>query len=96
MSLVEKVTALVTGGRTAEPMGTVRVVDPSALNWLYITYNTVEELVRVDTNGAVQPAAMSGYRWKDDRTLEIDVREGNRFPTASRSRPPRSSAASTS
>jgi hypothetical protein len=30
-----------------EPRGTVRVVDPNPLNWLYITYNTVEEAVRV-------------------------------------------------
>lgn len=30
-------------------------------------------------DGAAEPAAMSGYRWVDDRTLEIDVREDNRF-----------------
>lgn len=62
------------------PVGTVRVVDPSELNWLYITYNTVEELVRVDPAGNIEPAAMSGYRWVDDRTLEVEVREGERFP----------------
>lgn len=68
------------GGRAREPAGTVRVVDPSPLNWLYITYNTVEELVRVDTRGKIRPAAMRSYRWKDARTLEVDVREGERFP----------------
>ena len=26
---------------SGEPVGTVNVVDPSPLNWLYITYNTV-------------------------------------------------------
>ena len=57
------------GGRAREPAGTVRVVDPSPLNWLYITYNTVEELVRVDTRGKIRPAAMRSYRWKDARTL---------------------------
>ncbi len=61
-------------------MGTVHVVDPSPLNWLHITYNTVEELVRVDTQGKIRPAAMRRYRWVDDRTLEIHVREGERFP----------------
>lgn len=65
---------------TGEPVGTVHVVDPSPLNWLYITYNTVEELVRAAPDGTVEPAAMGGYRWTDDRTLEVDVREGNRFP----------------
>ena len=79
MSLVEKVTSLVTGdGR--EPAGTVYVVDPSPLNWLYITYNTVEELVRVSPAGYIEPAAMTGYRWADDRTLEVDIREGEHFP----------------
>ena len=30
--------------------------------------------------GKVRPAAMSSYRWHDDRTLEVDVRRGERFP----------------
>lgn len=64
--------------------GTVKVVDPSPLNWLYITYNTVEELVRVDTDGNTEPAAMSGFRWIDDLTLEVDVRQGNVFPDGER------------
>ncbi len=80
MGLIGKVTSLITGkGRRGEPAGTVHVVDPSPLNWLYITYNTVEELVRVSPEGITVPAAMKGYRWKDDRTLEVDLREGNRF-----------------
>lgn len=79
MGVVEQVVSLLPG-REREPAGTVHVVDPNPLNWLYITYNTVEELVRVDHDGVVQPAAMSSYRWVDDRTLEVDVREGERFP----------------
>ena len=47
MSLMEKVTSFVTGNG-GEPARTVHVVDPSPLNWLYITYNTIEELVRVN------------------------------------------------
>jgi ABC-type transport system substrate-binding protein len=62
------------------PTGTVNVVDPSPLNWLYITYNTVEELIRTDKDGNNEPAAMSDFRWLDDKTLEVDVREGNVFP----------------
>jgi ABC-type transport system substrate-binding protein len=67
------------GRARGEPRGTVRVVDPNPLNWLYITYNTVEEPVRVTKRGKVRPAAMSRYRWRDERTLEIRVREGERF-----------------
>jgi ABC-type transport system substrate-binding protein len=61
-------------------MGVVHAVDPSPLNWLHITYNTVEELVRVDTQGKIRPAAMQRYRWVDERTLEIRVRKSERFP----------------
>lgn len=62
------------------PTGTINVVDPSPLNWLWITYNTVEELVRVTPQGKVRPAAMRWYRWVDDRTLDIHLRGGEFFP----------------
>ena len=58
----------------------MHVVDPSPFNWLYITYNTVEELVRVNPEGKIRPAAMRSFRWEDDRTLKVDVRRGERFP----------------
>jgi len=57
----------------------VHVVDPNPLNWLYITYNTAEELVRVSRRGKVRPAAMRRYRWVDDTTLEVQVRPDERF-----------------
>ncbi len=81
MGLVEKVTSVLTGGgRAGEPSGTIHIVDPSPLNWLWIQYNTSEELVRVSSNGHIEPAAMENYRWADNRTLEIEVREDERFP----------------
>ena len=33
--------------------GTLLVVDPSPLNWLFITWNTMEEPIRVDEDGHV-------------------------------------------
>ena len=65
--------------RRPAPAGTLHVVDPGPLNWLWITYNTVEELVRVTPKGKVRPAGMSGYRWLDSTTLEVDVRRRVRF-----------------
>jgi len=59
--------------RTA-PRGTVRVVDPHPLNWLYLTYNTVEEPVRVTRGGKIRPAAMRRFRWVDRQTLELHFR----------------------
>ena len=72
MSLIENIVSAV---KSPKPQGAIRVVDRSPLNWLYITYNTVEELVRTDEKGRVVPAAMKTYRWVDDRTLEIKLRE---------------------
>lgn len=65
------------GKRT--PVGTVNVVDPSALNWLFITWNTMEEPVRTDERGHIVGAVMEDSRWLDDTTFEIDVRRGLRF-----------------
>ncbi len=79
-AISDAVAALVGGRRAGAPVGTVHVVDPSPLNWLHILYHTAEELVRVTPQGLVRPAAMRGYRWADDRTLEVAVREGERFP----------------
>lgn len=73
--------SLLARGR-AEPHGRVRVVDPSPLNWLYITYNTVEEPVRVTRGGKIRSAAMSGYRWVDRQTLEVRFRD-HRFADGS-------------
>ena len=72
MSLIENIVSKV---KSHEPQGEIRVVDRSPLNWLYITYNTVEELVRTDEKGHIVPAAMKTYRWVDDLTLEIKLRE---------------------
>ncbi len=61
-SLGNRMISLVTGERGREPTGAVHVVDPSPLNWLWIQYNTAEELVRVNSDGHVEPAATEEYR----------------------------------
>ncbi|MDP9399218.1 MAG: ABC transporter substrate-binding protein [Actinomycetota bacterium] len=72
-----------TRARRGEPVGTLRVVDANPLNWLYITYNTVEELVRVTRSGKIRPAAMRRYSWVDERTLDVHVRRDERFSDGS-------------
>ena len=52
------------------------VVDPLPVNWLSIAWNTMEEMNRVDENGIGQPSLASGWRWIDDETLKIDLRQG--------------------
>lgn len=65
----------------AKPVGSITVVDRSKLNWLYITYNTVEELVRVTPGGKVRPAAMRAYKWPGPQTLDVWLRKNNYFHT---------------
>ena len=61
------------------PVGELHVVDPSPLNWLFITWNTMEEPIRVDEDGRIAFALATDARWSDERTLELDLREGVRF-----------------
>jgi len=55
---------------------TITVVDLSPLNWLSITWNTMEELVRVDKDGRAVPNLAERWNWLDDRTLEVRLRRG--------------------
>lgn len=56
------------------PHNTVTVVDPSPVNWLSITWNTMEEPNRVDHAGMGQPSLAAAWRWVDDETLELELR----------------------
>ena len=64
---------------TVGPVGTVNVYDPHPLNWLFITWNTMEEPIRTDPDGHIVMALAESAEWRDDRTLEVRVREGARF-----------------
>jgi ABC-type transport system substrate-binding protein len=61
------------------PVGTIQVVDPHPLNWLFITWNTMEEPVRTDERGHIVGAAMQDSRWVDESTLEVQLRKGVRY-----------------
>ena len=60
-------------------MGTINVVDPNPMNWLFITWNTMEEPVRTDERGHIVGAVMEDARFVNDTTFEIDVRQGVYF-----------------
>ena len=64
--------------------GTITVVDLSPLNWLSITWNTMEELVRVDKDGRAVPNLAESWKWLDDRTLEVRLRQGVVFQDGER------------
>jgi ABC-type transport system substrate-binding protein len=77
MTLVTQETP--TARLTRTPVGTIQIVDPHPLNWLYITWNTMEEPVRTDARGHLVGAAMEESRWVDEKTLEVRMRRGVRF-----------------
>ena len=60
--------------------GTLRVVDPSPLNWLFITWNTMEEPIRTDHDGRAVYSMATGHRYSNGgKTLEMDVRKDGVF-----------------
>ncbi len=61
------------------PVGTIHIVDPNPLNWLFITWNTMEEPVRTDSEGHLVGAAMEESSWIDETTFEVKLRKGIRF-----------------
>jgi len=69
-------------GRLRQPVGTVNVADTISLNRLYITYNRVEELVRLTLGGKTRAAAMRAYKWRSPLVLNVRLRPGNRFRPA--------------
>lgn len=63
------------GPEARTPVGPVWVVDAHPSNWLYITWNTMEEPVRTDETGAIAGACMKDSYW-EGATFVVKVREG--------------------
>jgi ABC-type transport system substrate-binding protein len=61
------------------PRGELRVVDKNPLNWISITYNVFEHLIEPDKDGKPVPRLATSWRWLDDRTLEVKLRQGVKF-----------------
>jgi hypothetical protein len=61
------------------PVGTVHVFDPHPLNWLFITWNTMEEPVRTDHEGHIVLALAEEAVWREDGSFAVTVRAGARF-----------------
>jgi hypothetical protein len=68
------------------PVGTVHVFDPHPLNWLFITWNTMEEPVRTDHEGHIVLALAEEAIWREDGSFAVTVRAGARFQVPPRRR----------
>lgn len=67
------------GEQLPAPRGEVRIVDKNPLNWASITYNVFEHLMEVDKDGTLVPRLATEWRWLDERTLEVVLRQGVKF-----------------
>ena len=67
------------GEQVPAPRGELRIVDSSNLNFVTVVYNVFEHLLDIEEGGKLVPRLATGWRWVDDRTLEMTLRHGVKF-----------------
>jgi len=67
------------GEQVPAPRGELRIVDTNPQNWAWITFNVFEHLVEIDKDGKLVPRLATAWRWIDERTLEMTLRQGVTF-----------------
>ena len=67
------------GEQMPAPRGELHVVDKSPVNWQYIVLNVFEHLIETSKDGTLVPGLATGWRWLDNRTLEVTLRQGVTF-----------------
>jgi ABC-type transport system substrate-binding protein len=67
------------GEQVSAPRGELRIVDKNPLNWVSMTFNVFEHLMEPAVGGELVRRLATGWRWLDDRTLEITLRQGVKF-----------------
>jgi peptide/nickel transport system substrate-binding protein len=67
------------GEQGRAPQGELRIVDTREVFGFSVAQNVVEHLVEIDTEGTLVPRLATGWRWLDDRTLEMSLRQGGTF-----------------
>ena len=67
------------GQKASAPRGELRVVDSNPDNWAFVTFNVFEHLMEVDKDGRLVPRLATGWRWLDERTLEVKLRPEVKF-----------------
>jgi peptide/nickel transport system substrate-binding protein len=67
------------GEQPPAPRGELRIVDSSSFNFVTVVFNVFEHLVDLEEGGKLVPRLATGWRWVDDRTLEMTLRQGVKF-----------------
>ena len=66
------------------PHGELRIVDPQASAWSSLDWNIFDHPLEVDKDGNLVPVLATRWRWLDDRTLELTLRQGVQFHNGER------------
>ena len=67
------------GEQLPAPRGELRIVDSSPYNFITVVLNVFEHLLDFEEGGKLVPRLATGWRWLDDRTLDIILRQGVKF-----------------
>ena len=67
------------GEQAPAPRGELRIVDSNRYNFITIVHNVFEHLMELDKDGKLVPRLAAAWRWRDDRTLEVSLRQGVKF-----------------
>ena len=67
------------GEQRPAPRGELRVVDSSSYNFITVVLNVFEHLLDIEEGGKLVPRLATSWRWLDDRTLDIILRQGVKF-----------------
>jgi ABC-type transport system substrate-binding protein len=67
------------GEQVPAPRGELRIVDKDPQNYASIAWNIFDHLVEIDKDGKLVSRLATSWRWLDDRTLEMTLRQGVTF-----------------
>jgi ABC-type oligopeptide transport system substrate-binding subunit len=59
--------------------GELRLVETSLSSWTSIALNVFDRLIELDADGNLVPGLATEWRWLDDRTLAVTLRQGVKF-----------------
>ena len=67
------------GEQAPAPRGELRIVDKHPGNWASVTLHVFEHLIELDKDGKLVPRLATSWQWRNDRTLDVTLRQGITF-----------------
>jgi ABC-type transport system substrate-binding protein len=67
------------GEQAPAPRGELRIVDTHPGNWASVTLHVFEHLLELDKDGKLVPRLATSWQWRNDRTLDVTLRQGITF-----------------